>query len=399
LNRKLRLAQQRAAVGRTEGRHFETVGRASRFLQRTKRRRGSEDFATLQMPSALQVHSDTELTLSDAQLTQYTLKQPESVFSDASISPGSPFATISGDRSSRYFYEANKAGNIPNSVSGSAELPGSKLAAPSTPSSSTSNLSVFDKKRLFLKFHKLVQKSNFTSGNQQDVYKMAKFQSQKIHKYVKCGSLNPLTVADFKCLFDDAHQKEWLRFLECYPQEFISERDLRGFLERIYLDRFELTTSIQNMESAVKKIDIVLTGCVLLINVLIVAISFGSGLQTIVSMSSLLFSAGFMFQSSAKNALESILFLFVIHPFDVGDRVYIQLSSPTDFDNLVVSEMHLLSTVFERWDGVKVYVPNYVLAMKSIINIRRSGSICETHRLQVGYQTSTDQLNIFRHVI
>jgi small-conductance mechanosensitive channel len=58
--------------------------------------------------------------------------------------------------------------------------------------------------------------------------------------------------------------------------------------------------------------------------------------------------------------------------------------------------MHLLSTVFERWDGVRCYVPNYVLATKPVFNIRRSGPIIEMQRIQISYATPLSKLDELR---
>jgi small-conductance mechanosensitive channel len=99
-----------------------------------------------------------------------------------------------------------------------------------------------------------------------------------------------------------------------------------------------------------------------------------------------------------------VIFLLVIHPFDVGDRVYIPLSttgplSPTGetgLDNLIVVEMHVLSTIFERWDGIRVYVQNHILATKPIFNIRRSGPIRDFLRLQISFDTPLEKLNQLR---
>ncbi|KAJ6886689.1 LOW QUALITY PROTEIN: hypothetical protein NC651_027143 [Populus alba x Populus x berolinensis] len=58
----------------------------------------------------------------------------------------------------------------------------------------------------------------------------------------------------------------------------------------------------------------------------------------------------------------SIIFLFVIHPFDVGDRCEI------DGVQMVVEEMNILTTVFLRFDNQKIIITNSVLATKAIGN-------------------------------
>lgn len=53
--------------------------------------------------------------------------------------------------------------------------------------------------------------------------------------------------------------------------------------------------------------------------------------------------------------LTSIIFLFVKHPFDVGDRVVVQGHVYT------VKEIRLLSTIFLDSNGTLVQAPNLVL--------------------------------------
>ncbi len=58
--------------------------------------------------------------------------------------------------------------------------------------------------------------------------------------------------------------------------------------------------------------------------------------------------------------------------------------------------MNLMSTVFERWDGVRIYVPNSVLASKPIYNIRRSGPTTDLLRMTFAHSTRVDQLESLR---
>jgi small-conductance mechanosensitive channel len=66
-----------------------------------------------------------------------------------------------------------------------------------------------------------------------------------------------------------------------------------------------------------------------------------------------------------KNLIESIVFLFFTHPYDVGDRLII------DGETLNVKEFGLMSTTFTRWDGSEIYSPNIVLAASNIHNVKR----------------------------
>jgi small-conductance mechanosensitive channel len=58
---------------------------------------------------------------------------------------------------------------------------------------------------------------------------------------------------------------------------------------------------------------------------------------------------------SLQEVLTSIIFLFVKHPFDVGDRINLKDG------NFTVKEIRLLSTIFLDGNGTLVQAPNTVL--------------------------------------
>ena len=58
--------------------------------------------------------------------------------------------------------------------------------------------------------------------------------------------------------------------------------------------------------------------------------------------------ATFVFGNQLRNLFEAIVFLFVVHPYDVGDRVYI------DNDNFLVCRASFFS-VHAQWKVLNVY--------------------------------------------
>ena len=67
--------------------------------------------------------------------------------------------------------------------------------------------------------------------------------------------------------------------------------------------------------------------------------------------------------------LTSIIFLFIKHPYDVGDRVTIGDKTYT------VKEMRLLSTIFLDSNACQVQAPNTWMNTQLIHNIRRSPQV------------------------
>lgn len=69
-----------------------------------------------------------------------------------------------------------------------------------------------------------------------------------------------------------------------------------------------------------------------------------------------------------------MLFLFVIHPYDVGDMLLLGTES------LRVKKISLLYTEMLRWNGERVFVPNPTLFTTQVTNLTRSKTKSETVR-------------------
>ncbi|KAL0717216.1 hypothetical protein Bca4012_066538 [Brassica carinata] len=94
----------------------------------------------------------------------------------------------------------------------------------------------------------------------------------------------------------------------------------------------------------------------------------------------------FIFGNSCKTIFEAIIFLFVMHPFDVGDRCEI------DGVQLVVEEMNILTTVFLRYDNQKIIYPNSVLGTKPIANYFRSPDMGDAVEFSVHIATPPEKI-------
>lgn len=80
------------------------------------------------------------------------------------------------------------------------------------------------------------------------------------------------------------------------------------------------------------------------------------------------------------NIFDAFMFVICSHPYDIGDRIYI------DDDNLVVRDIGLTSTTFERWNNEYVVVANSYIKTKAIRNIRRS----KNQQWQISFYISAD---------
>ncbi|KAI8027909.1 Mechanosensitive ion channel protein 8 [Camellia lanceoleosa] len=108
-------------------------------------------------------------------------------------------------------------------------------------------------------------------------------------------------------------------------------------------------------------------------------------------MSSQIVVVAFIFGNSCKTIFEAIMFLFVAHPFDVGDRC--------EIDGMIAEEMNILTTVFLRFDNQKIIYPNSTLSMKPISNYYRSPDVGDTIELCVHIATPIEKIAIIRQRI
>ncbi|KAJ7218050.1 Mechanosensitive ion channel-domain-containing protein [Mycena pura] len=173
-------------------------------------------------------------------------------------------------------------------------------------------------------------------------------------------------------------------------------------------EQLSIEHSMQDLDSAVGRLDNIFMSlyvtlsfffrnCTLdisaqvVIAILIIAVALQTQVATLVtSAGTLLLGLSWLIGGSLAEVLTSIIFLFIKHPFDVGDRVVIENVSYT------VKEIRLLSTVFINSDGVLVQAPNLVLNGEFIQNIRRSPQMSETFTFDVHYSTSFEDVEKLR---
>ncbi|KAI0528640.1 hypothetical protein KFK09_001182 [Dendrobium nobile] len=167
----------------------------------------------------------------------------------------------------------------------------------------------------------------------------------------------------------------------------IMKSALRNWVVKAYLDRKSLAHSLNDTKTAVNQLHKLLSTIVIVLIIIITVIIMGfATTKVLVLISSQLVLVGFIFTNSCKAAFEAIIFVFVMHPFDVGDRCVI------DGVQMIVEEMNILSTVFLQLDNSKIYYPNSVLANKPIRNFYRSPNMGDTVEFSVDISTSMERI-------
>lgn len=171
----------------------------------------------------------------------------------------------------------------------------------------------------------------------------------------------------------------------------IDAEELEEAIIDIYNSRENVSRGLKSNGKIVKKLDNLFLIVALCIGSVLTSPIFDVGAgRLFVAVGVLSAGFGFLFHSTAKSCFESLIFVFIQHSFDVGDRVVI------DDETFVIDDIEVFTTKMVRWDGVMVYITNSSLCSKTIQNIRRSDGQLESLALKVKGDSPTESLWTFR---
>ncbi|PON46340.1 Mechanosensitive ion channel, partial [Parasponia andersonii] len=167
----------------------------------------------------------------------------------------------------------------------------------------------------------------------------------------------------------------------------IDRKALTDWVVKVYNGRKALAHSLSDTKTAVRQLNKLVT-CILVIVTIIIwlLVIETNTTKVLVFLSSQLVAAAFIFKNTCKTLFEALVFIFVMHPFDVGDRCVI------DGVPLLVEEMNILTTVFLKLNNEKVYYPNAVLSTKPISNYYRSSDMSDTVEFAIDFMTSVEKI-------
>ncbi|KAJ5640872.1 hypothetical protein N7528_000497 [Penicillium herquei] len=156
--------------------------------------------------------------------------------------------------------------------------------------------------------------------------------------------------------------------------------------------RKALNHSMHDVDQAIRVLDGLLMCIAGVLGVLVFLSFVTSGLHTIITTgASALLSVSFAFSSTAAEVLGSCVFLFVKHPFDIGDRVEVS-DKP-----YIVERISLLYSVFRNVNDHRMtQVPNNILNSLWVDNFTRSNSMHEQLKVAVAFDTTFAEVEALR---
>nr|XP_043624648.1 mechanosensitive ion channel protein 10-like [Erigeron canadensis] len=167
----------------------------------------------------------------------------------------------------------------------------------------------------------------------------------------------------------------------------IDRKTLTEWVVKVYNGRKALGHALTDTKTAVKQLDKLVTAVLIVIVIVVwLLLTEIASTKVLVLLSSQLVVAAFIFGNTCKTIFEAIVFVFIMHPFDVGDRCCI------DGVQLIVEEMNILTTVFLRFDNEKIYYPNSVLSTKPISNFYRSPDMGDNVEFSIDFNTPFEKI-------
>ncbi|KAL8235172.1 hypothetical protein R6Q59_021272 [Mikania micrantha] len=174
----------------------------------------------------------------------------------------------------------------------------------------------------------------------------------------------------------------------------IDRKTLTEWVVKVYNDRKALAHALSDTKTAVKQLDKLVSAVLIVVmSVVWLLLTEIATTKVLVLLSSQLVVAAFIFGNTCKTIFEAIVFVFIMHPFDVGDRCVI------DGVQMIVEEMNILTTVFLRYDNEKIYYPNVVLATKPISNFYRSPDMGDGVEFSIDFATPFEKIGLLKDKI
>ncbi|PRQ28023.1 putative mechanosensitive ion channel MscS [Rosa chinensis] len=174
----------------------------------------------------------------------------------------------------------------------------------------------------------------------------------------------------------------------------VDRKTLTEWVVKVYNGRKALAHSLTDTKTAVKQLNKLVTSVLVIITIIVWLLLMEiATTKVLVFLSSQLVVAAFMFGNTCKTIFEAIIFVFVMHPFDVGDRCVI------DGVQLMVEEMNILTTVFLKLNQEKVYYPNSVLSTKPISNYYRSSNMGDNVEFSIAFTTPVKKIGELREKV
>jgi small-conductance mechanosensitive channel len=167
----------------------------------------------------------------------------------------------------------------------------------------------------------------------------------------------------------------------------VADDAIRAFVRGVYEDRRNLTRTMTDTNSVVGTVRLALGAVLQSLLVVVYMIVFGLDVSKLwLTISSVIVATSVVFGLSIRVAFDSFVFLYVVHPYDVGDSIVVE------GEPYVVDRISWMTTVAKSGSGELMWLPNIRLASCYITNQSRSSKLWDGLKLSLDIGTGAEAL-------
>jgi small-conductance mechanosensitive channel len=196
-----------------------------------------------------------------------------------------------------------------------------------------------------------------------------------------------LTLSDFEQVLSSEDARRILSELDVDGNEDLSQKELVEGIQGIYSERDNLNQALSSNDDIVSRLNTLALFLVSAVTGSLCLSIFNISLPNIFLASfSYIMAAKVLFSDLLVSIFATVIFIFVSHPFDVGDVVTL------DGKKFKVKHVGWWQSSFYGEGSSLVYYANHCLANMNISNFRRSGAMYDMFSLNVQQDTPKVQI-------
>ncbi|ORX51459.1 hypothetical protein BCR36DRAFT_397185 [Piromyces finnis] len=194
-----------------------------------------------------------------------------------------------------------------------------------------------------------------------------------------------LTVENFKEFFiTEQEAQDAFDLFDKDGNGDLSKSEIKSFVLEVYQEQKTLRKSMKDSNIALRKLDYLFKTISVIIIIIAILTIFDCDLSSVyVAISSIWVGVMFAISGTITSLVQSLIFLFITHPFDVGDRIEI------DGQAYLVKDFGLTNVTMKKPNGEEIYAPTSELTSKFINNIRRSSPLIQVFNIAVNSKNTT----------
>ena len=192
-----------------------------------------------------------------------------------------------------------------------------------------------------------------------------------------------------RTLRDPLVAKQFFALLDRDDNGDLTQREMLDGVRAIYEEYELLQEALVDTDDLLGRVDVLGLFLVLFLTLVLCLPIFDISIAgSLISVIATVVAIDFIFSDSIESIYDTLLFVFVSHPFDVGDAVLLGGTQ----QRLIVKSIGWWNSSFYGNNNQLVYLSNSHLSKTTIANLRRSGAQGEDCKVAISLDTTRQQI-------